>query len=803
MADPIYDPSKEVLARGRDGHVRRVALDQVDQVAASGGTVLSPEESQAAQSKAARYAETQTVSGQVGTFLAAGASGVLAAPAAMAGTTGERAFADILSLGEADPWASTRYFKDIQRHAEANPTLQFLGSTIGTTATAMAGGMGVAGAGGKLATALGSEAAAASLASGGGLLGRAAATAITRAPTAAGFLTENAAAGVGTSNEQAFLDDRELAADEVAAAGGIGAALGLGLGLGARGAEFVGRKAAQKVARSLPAGGLDAIAEKAAFRAVDQGAPKVGALKRIKNEADARLIGRRMLDEDIPLNDPAQALAAIEDRLTVHGDTFNRVGEAASEHVDPAWLYEKIKTQADKIRATSGTKANAALADKVEGELMPTIERMARGEPVDFEFLKQARTQLRDESRNLKGASRKAYDELNRTLTESLDEAVTKADVKAGTGGQMFKDWKAANRAYRELSTAKEAYTGKVAAEAQQRIRGGFGDQLLGGQAAALGSVLTGNVGAGALIGLGTAAARKVLREKAPGWIAQAANHMAKRGEIPSVTKLLAASSTARRELGGFAVRQMVQKGARMASETEAPAGFGYGALANYADPKAVGEQYAAAESYLRGAQGDPEGMATRTTEHFGSLSHEQPELATAAQMKAARAVDYLRDTQPIAPPTTILGGKQRPPQRHEMTAWLRRFRATVDPSVIYGEVARGRVTAETVETLETLYPAYYATVREGVFDTLNRDPSLIPSLSYSQRLSLDTLAGGRGLVEPTRSLSVQERLAQANAEMTGAASPSGGPAGNPTSNKAPQIAQSLVTTSGRLQTST
>jgi hypothetical protein len=446
------------------------------------------------------------------------------------------------------------------------------------------------------------------------------------------------------------------------------------------------------------------------------------------------------------------------------------------------------------------------MADRIDDEVSHVRERVAAGEAVDFETMRKLRTSLRKAERRL-GDDAPLKEEFGRLyghMTGALDETVTRADAAAGGTGKLLNDWKAANGSYSELATIRDAYGSVLKKEAQKAKRGfSFGDESMGGQAAMVGSILTGNVGTGALLGLGTAAARKVLREKAPGWIAQAANHMAKRGEIPSVTKLLAASSTARRELGGFAVRQMVQKGARMASETEAPAGFGYGALANYADPKAVGEQYAAAESYLRGAQGDPEGMATRTTEHFGSLSHEQPELATAAQMKAARAVDYLRDTQPIAPPTTILGGKQRPPQRHEMTAWLRRFRATVDPSVIYGEVARGRVTAETVETLETLYPAYYATVREGVFDTLNRDPSLIPSLSYSQRLSLDTLAGGRGLVEPTRSLSVQERLAQANAEMTGAASPSGGPAGNPTSNKAPQIAQSLVTTSGRLQTST
>jgi hypothetical protein len=802
MAEPLYDPSTEVLARGRDGSLRAVPKAEIDQVAASGGQLLSAEESQAALQRAARFAEAQTLGGQIQTGAGAVASGVLAPFAALGGGTGEQAFAGLsgaLSEVAGGQDTSQRDYAQLQLNAEANPTLQMLGSTVGTTATGFLGGAGIGMAGGKLATALGSEALAGSLAS-GGTLSQLAGKAITAAPTAVGFAAENALGGIGAANEQAFLENRTLAADEVAGAGLIGAGLGMGIGAAARGLGWAGNKVAQKVASRIPEGFMQEVAEKAAFRDLAQGA-KQSAFKRALSEnaeLGSRRLGRRQLDEGLTGMAAPDALAKVQSRLGETGAVFERIGAEAADHVDNAWLVEKVAKQVEDLEARAVTKSGQRLASEVDGQLKPLFERLKQGENVTFKDIQNARTQIREASRGMTNpAQKRAYKQLERSLGDTLEEAVKRTDDAQGVGGKLVKEWKDANAIYSDLATMRDAYSSRVAKEQSDKVFS-FGEQHSGGQAAILGSLATGNLGTGALLGLGTAAARKMVREKGAGWVARAADAMAKNGEIPSVTKLLAASSRARQQLGGFAINQMVQRAARGASEG-APAGFAYGAFANYQDPKRVSTEFADASRFVESSRGDLEGMAARANEHLGALAQEQPELAMAAQQKMATAIGYLQDNMPPSPQRSVIATSlgtesKRLPPTFQQVAWLKRFRATVDPSVIYGEIARGYVNPETVETLQTLYPAYYATVTEGVLSHLNGNPDIAKQMTYSQRLALDNLMGSQGLVEPTRRLSVQDRLAQAQQEATQQA---GAPA--PSARKAPEIAQFGVTTSARL----
>jgi hypothetical protein len=610
-------------------------------------------------------------------------------------------------------------------------------------------------------------------------------------------LAENAIGGIGAANEQAFLENRELAADEVAGAGLIGAGLGMGIGLGARGLGVAGQGLKNTAARLMPDGSLNTIAEKAAFRDLAQGADRK-ALKSVFEsldpEAAARKLGRLQLDEGLTGKGTGEALDAVTGRLKETGARFKAVGEKAAP-VDTDSLFSAIKAQADEIRG-GGTGTSDALASRIENELAPLQKRIEAGEPLTFEQLRKTRTAIRKAKSSL-GADTEAraqYDSLYKTLTGHLDDAVKRTDDTV-----LGAEWKAANAEYADLASLKKVHSNKLAKEQSQRLLS-FGEQHSGGQAALLGSLMTGNVGTGALLGIGTAAARKMAREKGAGWVARAANHLAQGGEVPSVTKLLAMSSQARQALSKHAVGQMVQQGARRISAAEeAPAGFAFGALANYSNPRDVASQYAAVTKQIEASGSDLEGMASRASQHLGALADEQPELAAAAQMKMANAVGYLRDHMPPSPPSSVLAmaagnESKRLPPSNEQVSWLKRYRATVDPSVVYGEIARGHINPETVQTLQALYPAYLASVQMGTLDALNSMPGAIANMPYSKRLALDTLMGGTGQVEPTRRFTVQDRLAQANAEVTQAAGPQA-----PSNRKAPDIAQFGVTTSARL----
>jgi hypothetical protein len=806
MAGPAnFDPNTQAMARYGDGQLRVVPIDKVNEVAATGGEVLDLPSTMQAIRGAEAKAEAETLPGQVRTASGAFLSGMLAPVAGMAGGTGEQATAALFNWNNPEQMVAAH--EQMRVDAEANPTLQFVSSTLGTTGTALLAGGGVGAGATRLGSALGLDALAATGAGSSGLL-QLGTRALAAAPNAAGFLTENALGGIGAANEQAFLENRELSAEEVAGAGLVGAGLGVGFGAAARGLSYGGSKLGQMVQRrvvgAMPEGkaGWESLANKKAFESAYDGASDK-AFKNLSKYGDgatqAQEIGKRLIDEGIPLKATKEAVDLLSGKLKDTGHRKGAIEALGHGHFDADGLIAKIRAQADEVASVPGTETNAA-AQALRKEAAH-LEKAAKAGKLDIDMLAEVKSNIgkkvRKYGREADTIGQEAYLKYKNLLSDEVASSIQKADDALGGGGGLVDEWRGINKEYAQMKGVKNVYDDKLAKETQNSLRGGsLRDSVDGGNIALMGSLMTGNVGAGALLALGTKAVKKQLSENGNMWASQLAQHMAKRGEIPSMTKLLAASSEARRGLGKVAVTQLVQRGGRKLAETEAPAGFGYGALANYVDPKRVKENYSEASTYLQKAEGDLEGMSARAMQQLGAIAREQPELATAAQMKMARAIDYLRDTQPVSTPTSVLAvafgnqSKSQPPP-HEQAAWLKRFRATVDPSVIYGEIARGYINPETVETLETLYPSYLATVREGVLGTIAETK---PELSYSQRLSLDNLFGGTGVVEPTRRQSVQERLQQANAEVTEAAGPQA-----PSSRKAPDIAQFGVTTSARL----
>lgn len=809
MPLPSFNPESQVFAEGSDGRLRVIEKGQEAQQVAAGGRVLDLSEGIARYQAAEKKQAAESLRGQAETLSSSVVSGALALPAALAGGTGEQAAAGIFGAANESLYGqdTTLGIHDQMRvNAEANPTLQLLGSTIGNTATAMVGGMGAGAVGGKLATALGSEALAANLAT-GGTLSQLAGRAVTAAPGVVGTLAENAAGGIAAANEQAFLENHELAADEVAGAGLIGAGLGFGIGQAARGLGIAADKAGSLARRAVPEGVMQRVADKAAFRDMASGAAK--RIFKGVDEKEAGEIGNRLLREGITGKSAQEAADLLSGKLTQAGEKKRVIEAMASGHFDSDSLLAKMRAHADELGQTPTPEARA-LAKRVSDQADQLEEHFRAAKTgIDKNALDGAMAARKSIGQQLEKfedplmrdkPAAQAYRRMYGEIAGALDDAVTKADDALGGGGGLSSEWKGLNKEYGQLKTASNAYKSRIAKEESEAIFS-QGEQHSGGQAALLGSLMTGNLGTGALLGIGTGMARKLVSEKGAGWVARAANHLAQGGEVPSVTKLLALSSQARQGLAKHAVGQMVQQGARRitAAAEEAPAGFAFGALANYSNPKNVASQYAAVTRQIDASGSDLEGMASRATEHLGALAHEQPELAAAAQMKMARAVDYLRDNMPPSPPQSVLAtaagnASAKLPPSFEQVSWLKRYRATVDPSVVYGEIARGHINPETVQTLQTLYPAYLASVQMGTLEALNAVPGTIAKLPYSKRLALDTLMGSTGQVEPTRRFTVQDRLAQANAEVTQAAGPQA-----PASRKAPDIAQFGVTTSARL----
>lgn len=758
-----FDPSAQTYVRGSDGVPRIVDNADVGKAIAAGGKPFTPEQTAVAEKQRAQYAEDTSLGGQAETLATGIGAGILDVPASFAGGTGHQALAGLMGAAGASPEQVVASEARDRRMAEANPMLDAMGSTIGNTAFGMLAGGGVGGLAGKGAALLGTDALATSLGQGSGILSRLAGRAVTAAPDLAGSLAENAAFGIGSDNEQAFLQNRNLAADEVTGAGLVGAGLGLGIGAAARGASFLGGKVANAAAERLgnlvgEGGALEGVANKARYADLMQGADK-GIFK---GADEAALTARQKL-EGLTGASAERGAEVSGKRLTELRSKLDEIGAKAAA-VDTEALGAKIKAQADEIRSV-GTNGSKTLGNSVEKEIAPLLKRASEGESISVPQLMKAQDAIGDTASRLSAdsARRVELEKLHATIGESIKEAIAKTDPA------LAEEWGATKSAHSEVGTINKAYESKLA-NAPKSSGLGFGDQQLSMQGM-LGGILMGHAAIPAAIGgLALGIGKKLARENAAGFIAKTADALASRGEIPSVTKLLAASSQARQQLGHYAVAQMVQKGtkAAMSEAIEHPAGFAYGATAHYESPKNVATQYQAAQNALQSTDGDIQGMAQRANQQLGALAHEQPELAAAAQMRMAKAIDWLRSQQPVSPPQSVLSqqfgtsSKNLPPTADQIS-FLKKFRASVDPSVIYGEIARGYVQPETVETLENLYPDYLASVRMGVLQSIQSNPDTVNKLDYSQRIALDNLMGGDGQVEPTRRFTVQDRLSQAN----------------------------------------
>lgn len=744
----VVDPS---------GKVTSVAAADVQQAQLEGYTLATPEE-------LASEAERQQYGGATG-VLAAGAAGALRG--ASFGTSD-------YALGQLG------YAQDLAALRRHNPLASGLGEVAGVVAPALlSGGESLVG---TVAEGLGTPVrlveGAAGLAERGaaGLLGAEATSIGGRAFQGAARsgvrgAVEGAAYGAGGQLTEDVLGGHEVTAEKLLAGAGHGALLGgaiMGAGGGLLGATGglvdAGLTRGRKLAGDLMerGGGQDALIARGRAWAEDQAGQqafkasgaKVADWQKLggtsaEQTARAGKIGRTLLDEELLSTAGREQTSANVVRK------LNQVGEDLGA----------LRRQMDEATATGANLGlrpdRGTIVSRVEREVLAPLDAMPGMEAessyvrryIDsfaekmperptFERLAEARISL---DKKLKydqltaGSSVEQLRLVRGILENELEGAAAKASE--AIGGDLAAKYKTAKALYSELATAKKILAKETARDASRRAVS-LTDTMSGGNGAKIGAGIGALVGgapgafAGAALGgLAGGMVNKTLRERGNFFAAQALDKAARFKSIQEATALVD-----KRILNGVErFFDAAKRGAVQAGHAAERTGFEAVGQATAKD-RAAREKAAAAAVSLASS---PQAMAAATAKLGGGLAQEAPRTAMALSMTQARAITFLASKAPPRPPSTnrilALQGVSLAPSHADLAKFGRYLDTINDPVMVLSLARQGRLTAEHMDALRSVYPQLHAEIVNKVAAEAS---TRAHDLTYNQRVHLSVLLG-------------------------------------------------------------
>lgn len=663
-----------------------------------------------------------------------------------------------------------------KRHDELSGFNEVAGAIQGAAGTALLGGLPAAGRGviggvvsapARFAAGTGRGAASALGrlgVTGETLAGRAALKGVEFGVTGA---VEGAAAGMSKYASEATLAGDDITAEKLASAGGMGAvwggALGGALGSGGTLIGAAGRKVLGKsgtTGQSLGDVAKD-YAEKRAFKAVTGNARKFyDDAMRFGGEERVKQIGRRLLDDGVPLTSPRKAVEAVERRLSETGAEMRAIAEGLDEagiKIDARKVLDAIDERI-KVVGEVATGTHRKVAKKLDKEIAPLREKVDAGE----EFSVSDFWELRKDFRKAYGIHRKtnsiAAEEMGglyNTYTEVLERGIAEADEAAGAA------WKAANRKYSDYRLVSDALE-DLNVRTQKNRTASPSDYALG-VSTFLGSLATGGGTAAAMVqGAAATAVHNQIRQRGPGFVARAADELAK-----------------------YELRSSKAVGAIVSGDTLNRV------ASKEAAKQSVREDFDKRRKQLEEFSRSPELAAVRIAKATEGVSEADPKLAMKLSGIAMGDAEYLSRTMPTAWGTanTFTPQAETPRFHHsEITAWIKRVEALEDPTRVIESLARGELDREGIEALKERRPEMFADLRQRVMTGLAESEKPIP---YRRRvlLSLAFDFPGDKSLTAEYTASVQEAFTPKNDSPQGE---KGG--GSPIS---PKIAESVKLSAG------
>lgn len=184
-----------------------------------------------------------------------------------------------------------------------------------------------------------------------------------------------------------------------------------------------------------------------------------------------------------------------------------------------------------------------------------------------------------------------------------------------------------------------------------------------------------------------------------------------------------------------------IEKGAKGIFEISAPAiDATKGLVSEELTASKLAEAHAEFAQNLNQQMQDPDHFINTVTRETAPLYGTAPNITDGINLSIARASTFLQSKLPQDMQSGILNEKT-PPSDAEISHFQRYQNIVQHPLGIFDQVKNGTITPEAVETLQTVYPKLYGSIKEAITENMMglKNPTEIP---YQTKLSLSMLMG-------------------------------------------------------------
>ena len=564
-------------------------------------------------------------------------------------------------------------------------------------------------------------------------------------------LTESALLGMGEQMSHDALEGNEITAEKLLAAGGNSALFGLAGGsilgasiplvsAGGRAIISGGKSLGNKLLKIAKMDEKPSFKNKLVLESLGIGNTEMKRLNSKTNVKRLEQTGKTFADdvaeevlnyrnktgEAIDLRDPYESLRkAVKDYGQQKASTAAKFDtELLSRGIEPDFSYSrnKIGSMINELKSShvGQVRDSAAELEDAFGVLLNPPKNLYFGVK-DAEKIKQGVDGIVFPPKNkgyglvLHTPSKDELFQANNFLREDLVRSAERYGTEFNSAA--IKKYGEMNEKYYRLKSALEII--EKSERNSGRLAPGFTDKIIG-TAGAIAGGAAGGIG-GAIVGSAAGLASKTLRQKAPGVLA----HIVTRTDTvnSSINKASKAFASAKK-IGAVAA----DIGKSAAIKVPALTAYDSAKVEKTSDDL---RKYRKLLSKLTRIQQDPEYLASILSRQVDVLSN-YPDIASATINRSIAAFNFLSSKLPVPARNSsmklnpMLEINEKPIiSKPELNKFMKYVDAVEDPIGVIDDLASGKVSNESIETLKTVYPLIFEQLKNSIIEkvALSKEP--------------------------------------------------------------------------------
>jgi hypothetical protein len=160
-----------------------------------------------------------------------------------------------------------------------------------------------------------------------------------------------------------------------------------------------------------------------------------------------------------------------------------------------------------------------------------------------------------------------------------------------------------------------------------------------------------------------------------------------------------------------------------------------------YKKPATVGEAYVNMNDNFSRYSSNPEAFTSKVNRSTSQIYNQAPQTSQALDALSVAAATFLASKLPkrnSAPGMLEVFDKPRPPSHFDLAKFEAYVGAVEHPESVFKQMNAGRLTSESVEAIQAVYPNLYTKLRDSVLAEIGKNPKM----PYNKKLQLGTLLG-------------------------------------------------------------